>query len=152
MWVPLIWTSSWNVKLMLANDTIFVERLPGRNASTRSVGCKGLALMAPATETDVFSETSNMFMTAVLGPSASKRVWIFFFDRARQEAGSCGVPSISCPTADPELQDDPAGSEHARWPPPRRVPVLDNRCKTVGSALVMPRLPCVLRNVLPSAA
>ena len=61
------------------------------NASTRSVGCEGLALTAPAVETDVLPGTPNMFPTAVLGTSASKRVWVV----STEPLGSCGVPSIS---------------------------------------------------------
>ena len=59
---------------MLANETSFVERLLGDNVSTLSVDCEGLALRAPTMETDVLSETSNMFVTEVLDTSASKRV------------------------------------------------------------------------------
>ena len=74
---------SWNVKLMLAKDTSFVERLPGDNASTRSVGCEGSGCTAPTVETDVLPETPNMFSTAVLGTSVSKRVLVILTGPAR---------------------------------------------------------------------
>ena len=75
VWVPLTWTSSWNVKLILANDTSFVERLLGENVSTRSVGCERSACTAPTRQADVLPETPNMFTIAVLGTSSSKR-WL----------------------------------------------------------------------------
>ena len=86
VWVPLIWISSWNVKLMLADDTSFVQRLPGENASTRSVGGEGLARTVPTMETDVLPETPNVFTTAVLGTSASKRVWVVSTETVRKYA------------------------------------------------------------------
>ena len=84
-------------------------------------------------------------MTAVLG-TLEKRV-----GRLEREVCRCGVPSVSGPTADPEHQDNPARSHCARWPSPRRVPVLNNRCNAGGSALDILRLPRVLRTVLPGA-
>ena len=85
-WVLLIWPSLCNVELMLANDTSFIKRLPGDNASTRSVSCEGSAGTAPSPETDVLPETSNMLMTAVLDTSVSKRVWVISTDPVRKYA------------------------------------------------------------------
>ena len=143
--------SSWNVKLMLAKDTSFVKRLPGDNASTRNVGREGSACTAPTVETDVLAETPNMFKTAALGTSVSKRVLVVSTRPARRYAVAGSQASPDQPETYPELQDDPVGSGRALMPPPRRVPVVDNQCKPAGSALVKPRLPRVLRTVLPGA-
>ena len=61
---------------MLANDTLFVERLLRDNASTRSVGGEGSARTAPTMETDVLPGTPDMFLAAVLGTSASQRLLV----------------------------------------------------------------------------
>ena len=67
-------------------DASFVERLPGDQASMRSVVGEKLARTAPTTETNVLPETPNMFTTAVLGTSASKRVLVASTRPARRYA------------------------------------------------------------------
>ena len=110
--VPLIWTTSWNVELVLANDTSFVERLPGDNASTRSVRCEGSACTAPTLETDVLPEIPDMFTTAVLGTSASKRLWMVSTEPVRRLAVAGSQTSPDQP-ADPGLQDARSGRARA---------------------------------------
>ena len=134
--------SSWNVELMLAKDTSFVERLPGE-ASTRSVGCEGSACTAPTVETDVLPGTPNMCTTAVLSTSVSKRVLVVSTGPARRYAVAVSQASPN----QPQIQSFRT-----------ILPVVDvlaclllDAFLSSTAALVMPRLPRVLRTVLPGA-
>ena len=122
---------------MFANDTSFVDRLPGDNASTLSVGGEGSARTAPTMETDVLPEIPDMFMTAVLGTSASKRVLVVSTEPVRKYAVARSQASPDQPKIQSVrtilLEVDVLAC------PPRRVLFLDDRCKAVGSALVCPR-------------